>query len=168
MHPIHVSDLVPEVGTVLQTVDDFVVVENVDAGKAAHCHARSIRTGRNVLVAFGSIRAVMIPVNHEVTESPTPVGPLTATVGPVEEQPVTDPVTTQLNAPKKTFEIVKGPAPQNKPKHIHHVSPPKPPQVTPPSITQEAKHENPVSDRGPATERKVDLGEDAAGADRQS
>ena len=64
MKPISVRDIDFKVGTVLQTVEDFVVIESMDPNVLEpHLHTRSIRyRGAKTIVNLSQIRGVVVPV----------------------------------------------------------------------------------------------------------
>lgn len=137
MQPIHVNDLKPKIGNVLQTVTDFVVVISIDDGPVPLLHTRSIRTGLQGSTGLGAVTGIMVPIDHGVKQQ-VPAGPLND-VQPKPVVPTPVPLLPKQSnpeePPKKSYEIVKGPAP--KPRHVHEPPKPESPKTEVPAIVQE-------------------------------
>lgn len=113
MQSVNAYDLKLKVGDVLQTIDDFVVVENVDEGPVGKCHTRSIRTGRQGIASLKLITGIMMPVVHEAVQQ---------TFEHLLE-PVLPSVVPAVQVKPKGYDIVKGPALQPKARHQHNMLP---------------------------------------------
>ena len=119
MKPVHVSELEVKIGDMLMTVNDFVVVENVDeAGPVQRFHTRSVRDGKHGIVTPSLITGIMVTVNHT---------PVTEILPQTREElivPATiPPPPVALEPSKPKMQIIKGPAVQPKTeRHTHDKS----------------------------------------------